>query len=87
MDILILIGYDVTSGDIITSRVRQCLHITAPLLYQRMIWLVPPQIESCWWCLAVKGSNHWLCSGESWISVYRSWLEVWDNVDYACSYM
>ena len=36
--ILILIGYDVTSGDIITSRMRQGLHITGPpLLHQRMI--------------------------------------------------
>jgi len=31
--ILILIGYDVTSGDIITSRVRQGLHITGPPYY------------------------------------------------------
>jgi hypothetical protein len=36
--ILILFGYDDTSGDIITSRVRQGLHITRPpLLHQEMI--------------------------------------------------
>ena len=34
--ILILIGYDVTSGDIITSRVRQCLNITGPPLVIRV---------------------------------------------------
>jgi hypothetical protein len=31
--ILIMNGYDVMSGDIITSRVRQGLHITGPPYY------------------------------------------------------